>query len=84
MADPNLPGAPLFAPDGKSSKYIPHEQVLGVLSSTAPVRTAEGQDAFYTKDGWYLLLETPENTDRILKMGEKYEPIRLEPGQGNR
>ncbi|WWD03474.1 hypothetical protein V865_001526 [Kwoniella europaea PYCC6329] len=62
----DLPGAHLISPDGKSCVKIDHERVLEVLSSTAPVRTADGKNAFYTKDGWYLLTETPERTQEIL------------------
>ncbi|KAK6909589.1 hypothetical protein I203_103610 [Kwoniella mangroviensis CBS 8507] len=82
-SDTNLPGAPLFSPDGKTHKCIPHEQVLEILSSTAPVRTPEGQDAFYNSEGWYLLTETPENTQKILDSGEDHS-ITLKPGQGHK
>ncbi|WVQ67164.1 uncharacterized protein L199_005359 [Kwoniella botswanensis] len=82
-SDTNLPGAPLFSPDGKTHKCIPCEQVLEILSSTAPVRTPKGQDAFYDSEGWYSILETPENTEKILDSGEDHSII-LKPGQGHK
>ncbi|WWD03472.1 hypothetical protein V865_001524 [Kwoniella europaea PYCC6329] len=82
-SDTNLPGAPLFSPDGKTYKCIPHEQVLEILSSTAPILTPEGQNAFYNSEGWYLLLETPENTQKMLESGEDHS-ITLKPGQGHK
>ncbi|WWD03473.1 hypothetical protein V865_001525 [Kwoniella europaea PYCC6329] len=84
---PDQPGAPLFSPNGTISTYIDHDRVLEILSSTAPLRTEDDKMAFYTDDGWYLLLETPENTQRLLESGElesRSVANALSPGQGHR
>ncbi|WVQ67163.1 uncharacterized protein L199_005358 [Kwoniella botswanensis] len=67
--------------------YIDHDRVLEILSSTAPLRTEDDKMAFYTDDGWYLLLETPENTQRLLESGEleiRSVANALSPVQGHR